>query len=197
MDKRYSIAYVFHDVNVSSSYNYSYTMRLYWGDKIRVADFDPSFHELMMHYKDRRREFDKSIVTTFPQYLWQDLNLAIYNHLLGKQARFFEYNRDHEKRYADLRYHCTELFHGQVRIVAGHLTPASYADMVDIFNRHMKVGQRFQTTSADGDTVISTGPAFIPDGDGTPRLPVRREDTGTSDRWLLKFVSPVFEESKP
>ncbi len=195
---KYSVRHVQSAVNVSSSYNYTYTMTLKWGDGIRRADFDLMYPELWMHYQDRRRgKYEKSMVTKYPKYLFQEINLAIYEQLL-KGCKFYEYDRDRNMRYTDLRYHCQDLFHAQVRMAAGNLTPDSYPRMVDIFNQYMPIGQRFQTTSDLGDIVISTGLAKLyygSDGPETPRLPIRREKNGSIDRWLLKFVSPIFEEN--
>lgn len=101
---RYTDIQIGHDVNCSSSQNYSVPVSLkergerkrYWYDPALVYPLEPrdSHH----HSKD------------VPRYVIIRIEALIREALAADKLTFYEYNQDSEKRYTDLRYHDLEYF---------------------------------------------------------------------------------------
>lgn len=100
MSRAYKDIQVFREINVSSSGHYFGKMRYIYNGRRITRDVDLSNGVIM-----DKRGFDAVQLPVYVQFrVWQ-LYLEAFEH---KHNTFFEYDRDGNKRYDDLRYYSRE-----------------------------------------------------------------------------------------
>lgn len=174
---------------VSYAGQYWFTFLIKWGrGRNRWANFNPKHRKLVMH--PSRTGTRATTVNHIPEYLFQEMNLAIYQRIFEGSLIFYEITDTGSERLSGLHSHKASTYYDMVRTVADNLIMCY--EMHNIFNEHTQPEQRFMTTSADGDIVVRVGPARM--DAGYPQVYIWREDLEHHDRWLLKFLSPLFKE---
>lgn len=92
---------VIDDIYVSSSSDYYATVfYTYHGKRIK-RDYDISGGELLA-----KTEF---YGIQIPRYMQHEIACGVLNALTSFTTKYHEYDRDHNRRYTDHRYHCQEL----------------------------------------------------------------------------------------
>ena len=180
------------EVNVTSSSHSSVRVHFDWNGGRRHGWYDVSGGFLIMD--PSRRDRQSTIVNKYPQYLKDEICLAVYRDLMAGKLTFFEYNRDEERRYINLRYHFYASYYGFCLQITRLAELADPAAVTRIFNENVSEGDVLWTTSADGDKAVTIRkwPATHEER-FSPRVYVRRPD-GSGDSWLLKFLAPMFVE---
>ena len=97
-------AKVLPDVNVSSSADYHFAVLVSHHDKRAKAHWSYCDQELLILQRNgnQKRQY-------MPKYLQREIYEQALRLLLNGDARFFEYDRDGNQRYSDLRYHDARL----------------------------------------------------------------------------------------
>jgi hypothetical protein len=94
---KYTQVYVMSEVNVSSTRHYSFRVTIKEATRLHRVYYDGS------------KEFwTERAFPRFPQYVVRECQRQVMSRLLSDETRYFEYDRDRNKRYENLRYHDPE-----------------------------------------------------------------------------------------
>ncbi len=94
---KYTEVSVLSEVNVSSTRHYSFRVVIKEANKIHRVFYDGS-----------KGFWTETTHPRFPQYVIRECQRQTMSRLLSDDTRYFEYDRDGNKRYENLRYHDPE-----------------------------------------------------------------------------------------
>lgn len=101
-NKRFTLFGAARDINVSSSGNYTANVWFWEAGERKSYWYDP---QIGLESKSQNH-FTRNV----PKYVIEAVEAELRRLWLNGELRFFEYDRDGNERYADLRYHCPEWF---------------------------------------------------------------------------------------
>lgn len=94
---KYTQVFVTSEVNVSSTGHYSFHVIIVEATRL---------HRL--YYDGLRSFWTETTDPRFPEYVIRECQYQVMNLLLSDKTRYYEYDRDGNKRYENLRYHDVE-----------------------------------------------------------------------------------------
>jgi hypothetical protein len=96
-ERKYTQVYVLSEVNVSSTRHYSFRVTIKEATRLHRVFYD-----------GLRGFWTETTNPRFPQYVIRECQRQTMSRLLSDDTRYFEYDRDGNKRYENLRYHDPE-----------------------------------------------------------------------------------------
>lgn len=94
---KYTQVFVLSEVNVSSTRHYSFRVTIKEATRLH-----------RVYYDGLKSFWTEKAYPRFPQYVVQECQRQVMSRLLSDDTRYFEYDRDGNKRYEELRYHDPE-----------------------------------------------------------------------------------------
>jgi len=106
--RKYGEISVFKDVYVSSSCDYHFHLHIQGYGRVI---YDPS---MGFYVEDSQQD---PSMNRFPQYVRREVDRQILERFKAADTIYYEYDRDHNKRYENLRYHDNERVNWWIEIM--------------------------------------------------------------------------------